>query len=109
MVLKVGDSRADTTRPRAATPFSCESDAPDAPDTPDALDEHVFHPDDPGDPDTGALTDASVEDLRRAADFDRLLDAYVRLRERQSELQQRVQLAENQRRAALRLRQRQPV
>src|SRR5690349_11412837 len=99
MVLKVGDSRADTTRPCTATPLSCDSDAPDAPDTPDALDESVYHPDDPGDADIGALMDASVEELRRAADFDRLLDAYIHLRERQSELQQRVQLAESRRRA----------
>ncbi|MGZ3713978.1 MAG: sensor histidine kinase [Ktedonobacterales bacterium] len=99
MVLKVGDSRADITRPCAATPLSCESEAPDTPDTPNALDETVHHPGDLGDPDTGALTDASLEELRCSADFERLLDAYMRLRERQSELQRRVQLAESRRRA----------
>lgn len=43
--------------------------------------------------------DTSVEGLRRAADFDRLLEAYIRLREQQAELQQRVRFAESRRRA----------
>ena len=49
----------------------------------------------------GTPVDVSVEDLRREADFERLINAYVRLLERHDHLQQRVRMAENRRRAMI--------
>lgn len=102
MVLKAGASHADAQRLCTGVPLNYAAGAPDVPNAPnvsDSVDTRAFHPDDPRDRDAGALMDTSVEGLRRAADFDRLLEAYIRLREQQAELQQRVRFAESRRRA----------
>lgn len=94
MVVKVGASRADAVKPRAAefmAPAALDMRLPLHPDAPDA----------PADSDDGVLTDASIEELRREENFGHLFDAYLRLRERQIYLQQRVQMAENRRRAMI--------
>lgn len=104
MAVKLGPSRADATKaPASATPalpptIVAGHGASDTP-TMDAI-RHSFDPTDREHADmVDALADVSAEELRREVDFERLLDAYLHLREQQSQLQRRVQFAENRRRA----------
>lgn len=103
MAVKLGASQADAAMTRAtATPAPplALSAAHDASNALAMKNTNVIrHPDDPIGADRGGLADASIEELRREVDFERLLDAYLRLREQQSRLRQSVQFAESRRRA----------
>ena len=106
MAVKVGPSRTDATKtPASATPAQPPTIAagPNAPHTLDmAAIRHSFEPAErkQADP-VDALADVSAEELRRDVDFERLLDAFLRLRERQSQLERRMRFAENRRRAMI--------
>lgn len=100
MTVKVGASRADATKTCAAvTPasppaVSATQDVSDA-----AVTGSIHQAADPSSLDDDLLADVSVEDLRCEANFERLLDSYLRLRVRQSQLERSAQSAENHRRA----------